>query len=170
MAGYDNMPDKTAEAVDEHGWLHSGDTGTMDDDGYVRITGRIKNMVIRGGENVYPREIEEFLHTLDFVVDAQVVGVPDERLGEELLACLRVHGEAALEPPTPTELRDLCKGKIAHFKIPRYWKIVDEYPVTITGKVQKFKLREMAERELAAGTLPDSKASSAPSRETVKTG
>jgi len=167
MAGYDNMPDKTAEAVDEHGWLHSGDTGTMDDDGYVRITGRIKNMVIRGGENVYPREIEEFLHTLDFVVDAQVVGVPDERLGEELLACLRVHGEAARKPPTPAELRDLCKGKIAHFKIPRYWKIVDEYPVTITGKVQKFKLREMAERELATGTLPDSKASATPERTPV---
>jgi fatty-acyl-CoA synthase len=174
MAGYDNMPDMTAETVDEHGWLHSGDIGTMDEEGYVRITGRIKNMIIRGGENLYPREIEEFLHTLDLVVDAQVVGVPDERLGEELLACVRLRPDAAAHPPTPEELRTLCKGKIAHFKIPRYWKVMDEYPMTITGKVQKFKLREMAERELAAGTLPDSKVESrkdaGPTRETVGVG
>jgi fatty-acyl-CoA synthase len=167
MAGYDNLPEQTAEAVDEHGWLHSGDIGTMDADGYVRITGRIKNMIIRGGENIYPREIEEFLHTLDFVVDAQVVGVPDERLGEELVAFLRVHGAAAANPPTATELRELCRGQIAHFKIPRYWKLVDEYPMTITGKVQKFKLSEQAERELASGTLPDSKAGGDTPRDAV---
>jgi len=167
MQGYDNLPEQTAEAIDAHGWLHSGDLGTMDEAGYVRITGRIKNMVIRGGENIYPREIEEFLFTLDFVVDAQVVGVPDERLGEELLACLRVHGSAAQHPPTPAELRDLCKGRIASFKIPRYWKIVDEYPTTITGKVQKFKLREQAIRELEQGTLPDSRAATEQAREPV---
>jgi len=168
MAGYDNLPDKTAEAVDEHGWLHSGDIGTMDEEGYVRITGRIKNMIIRGGENLYPREIEEFLHTLDVVADVQVIGVPDERLGEELLACVRLHPGAA--PPTPEDFRALCKGKIAHFKIPRYWKVVDEYPMTITGKVQKFKLREQAERELEAGTLPDSKAGFRSAPESVGAG
>jgi fatty-acyl-CoA synthase len=167
MAGYDNMPEQTAETIDAHGWLHSGDLGEMDDEGNVRITGRIKNMIIRGGENIYPREIEEFLHTLDFVVDAQVVGVPDERLGEELLVCLRLHGPAAQNPPTPEELRALCKGKIAHFKIPRYWKIVDEYPMTITGQVQTLKLRVLAERELEAGTLPDSKAQATPPPEPV---
>jgi len=157
MAGYDNNPEATADAVDRRGWLHSGDLGTMDADGYVRITGRSKNMVIRGGENIYPREIEEFLHTLDFVRDAQVLGVPDERFGEELLACVQLHGPRAADPPTPHELHDLCKGRIASFKIPRYWKVVDEWPMTVTGKVQKFKLREMAERELAEGTLPDSR-------------
>ncbi len=157
MAGYDNNPEATAEAVDKRAWLHSGDLGTMDEDGYVKITGRIKNMVIRGGENLYPREIEEFLHTLDFVSDAQVLGVPDERLGEELLACVQLHGPRAANPPTPQEFYGLCKGKIAHFKIPRYWRVVEEWPMTVTGKVQKFKLRELAERELADGTLPDSK-------------
>jgi len=156
MAGYDNMPEQTAEAIDEHGWLHSGDIGTMDEEGYVKITGRIKNMIIRGGENIYAREIEEFLHTLADVADAQIVGVPDERLGEELLACIRLHNGAAENPPTPQQFREMCEGHIARFKIPRYWKVVDEYPLTVTGKVQKFKLREIAERELEAGTLPDS--------------
>lgn len=157
MAGYDNNPEATAEAIDKRQWLHSGDLGTMDEKGYVKITGRSKNMVIRGGENLYPREIEEFLHTLDFVADAQVLGVPDERLGEELLACVILHGHRGAKPPTPQEFYALCKGKIAHFKIPRYWRVVDEWPMTVTGKVQKFKLRELAERELAEGTLPDSK-------------
>ncbi len=157
MVGYDNLPEATEEAIDARGWLHSGDLGTMDDEGFVSITGRIKNMIIRGGENVFPREIEEFLHTLDIVTEAQVLGVPDERFGEEILACIRL-GPAAGTVPTPHELRELCKGKIAHFKIPRYWKVMDEYPMTVTGKVQKFKLREMAERELTAGTLPDSRA------------
>jgi fatty-acyl-CoA synthase len=156
MVGYDNLPDATEEAIDGHGWLHSGDLGTMDDEGYVRITGRIKNMIIRGGENVFPREIEEFLHTLDVVADVQVLGVPDERFGEEIVACVRVSPDH--KAPTPQGFRDLCKGKIAHFKIPRYWMVVEEYPLTVTGKVQKFKLRELAERELAAGTLPDSRA------------
>ena len=114
----------------------------MDAEGYFRIVGRLKDMVIRGGENIYPREIEEFLFTLPCIADAQVVGVPDERVGEELLACVRLHGPAAAHPPPPAELRAMCEGKISHFKIPRYWKVMDEYPMTVTGKVQKFKLRE----------------------------
>ena len=157
MAGYDNMPEATAEAIDDRNWLHSGDLGTMDEDGYVRITGRCKNMIIRGGENLYPREIEEFLYTIPIISNVEVVGVPDPVLGEELLACVKLHESAAQNPPTPEEFRELCKGKVAHFKIPRYWKVMDEYPMTATGKVQKFKLVEMAERELSAGTLPDSK-------------
>jgi fatty-acyl-CoA synthase len=164
MAGYDNMPKATAEAIDDKGWLHSGDLGTMDDEGYVRITGRCKNMIIRGGENLYPREIEEFLHTIDIISDVEVVGVPDEKLGEELLACVRLLGAAAQSPPTPAEFRELCKGKVAHFKIPRYWKVMEDYPMTATGKVQKFKLVEMAIRELEQGTLPDSKKERKPRR------
>ena len=168
MAGYDNNPEADGRGGGQARLAALGrHWARWTSEGYVQITGRSKNMVIRGGENLYPREIEEFLHTLDFVVDAQVVGVPDQRLGEELLACLRLHGPAAQNPPTPEELRALCKGRIAHFKIPRYWKVVDEYPMTITGKVQKFKLRELAERELAAGTLPDSKVQSAPPPEPV---
>jgi fatty-acyl-CoA synthase len=146
MAGYDNHPEATAEAIDEQGWLHSGDLGTMDEHGYVRITGRLKEMVIRGGENVYPREIEEFLHTLDIIYDAAVVGVPDEKYGEELLACVKL--QEGVVPPTEDEFRALCKGRIAHYKIPRYWMVVDEFPMTVTGKVQKFKIREIAVRKL----------------------
>lgn len=146
MARYDNNPEATAEAVDERGWLHSGDIGCMDEDGYVRITGRIKEMVIRGGENLYPREIEEFLHTLDLIYDVAVVGVPDAKYGEELLACVQLREGAT--PPTTDEFREMCKGKIAHFKIPKYWMIMNEFPMTVTGKIQKFKLREMAVAEL----------------------
>ena len=142
MAGYDNNPEATAEAIDPMHWLHSGDLGTMDKEGYVKITGRIKEMVIRGGENLFPREIEEFLHTLDIISDVHVVGVPDIKLGEELLACVKLV-EGAKEPTTD-EFRNMCKGKIAHFKVPRYWMVVDEYPMTVTGKIQKFKIREIA--------------------------
>jgi fatty-acyl-CoA synthase len=146
MSRYDNMPDATAETIDDRGWLHSGDVGTMDRDGYLRITGRIKEMVIRGGENIYPREIEEFLHTLDVVADVAVVGVPDEKYGEELLACVVLREGAT--PPTEEEFRAMCRGRIAHFKIPRYWRVVEDFPMTVTGKVQKFKIREQAVREL----------------------
>jgi len=146
MARYDNNPEATAEAIDERGWLHSGDLGVMDDDGYVRITGRIKEMVIRGGENLFPREIEEFLRTLDIIYDVAVVGVPDEKYGEELLACVKLKEGAS--KPTEDDFRKMCKGKIAHFKIPRYWLVVDEFPMTVTGKIQKFKIIEMAIREL----------------------
>jgi fatty-acyl-CoA synthase len=145
MRGYDNMPDATAETIDEQGWLHSGDIGTMDDDGSIRITGRLKEMVIRGGENIYPREIDEFLYGLDVVRDAAVVGVPDEKYGEELLACIVLND--GVEPPTAEEFRAMCKGQIAHMKIPRYWVIADELPMTVSGKIQKFKIREMAVRE-----------------------
>ncbi len=147
MAGYDNNPGATLEAIDKQGWLHSGDLGAMDDEGYVKITGRIKEMVIRGGENLYPREIEEFLYTLDCVADVHVVGVPDEKFGEELLACVRLHDEHKGSEPTPEQFRDMCEGKIAHFKIPRYWMVVDEFPMTVTGKVQKFKIRKIAIRK-----------------------
>ncbi len=146
MARYDNQPEATDEAVDQQAWLHSGDLGVMDDEGYVSITGRIKEMVIRGGENLYPREIEEFLHTLDLIYDVAVVGVPDEKYGEELLACVKLREGAT--PPSPDGFRAVCKGKIAHFKIPRYWMVMDAFPMTVTGKIQKFKLREMALAEL----------------------
>jgi len=145
MSRYDNNEEATDEAVDERRWLHSGDLGAMDEDGYVRITGRIKEMVIRGGENLYPREIEEFLHTLDLIYDVAVVGVPDEKYGEELLACIKM--KEGVAEPSDDDFRALCKGKIAHFKIPRYWMVVDEFPMTVTGKIQKFKIREMAVRQ-----------------------
>jgi fatty-acyl-CoA synthase len=147
MARYDNMPEATAETIDEKRWLHSGDIGTMDENGYVKITGRIKDMVIRGGENLYPAEIEEFLRTIDIVYDVAVVGVPDERYGEELLAWVKLK-EGVEDVPTAEEWRAMCKGRIAHFKVPRYWKVVDEFPMTVTGKIQKFKIREAAIREL----------------------
>jgi fatty-acyl-CoA synthase len=146
MAGYDHNPEATAEAIDEQGWLHSGDLGTMDADGYVRITGRLKEMVIRGGENIYPREIEEFLHTLDIVYDCAVVGVPDEKFGEEVLACVQL--QPGVEAPSDDDFRAMCKGRIAHYKIPRYWMVVEEFPMTVTGKVQKFKVRDMAIAQL----------------------
>jgi fatty-acyl-CoA synthase len=145
MRGYWNDPERTAEAIDEDGWMHTGDLATMDDDGYVRVVGRIKDMVIRGGENVYPREIEEFLYTHPEIADAQVIGVPDERYGEELMAWIIPKAGATL---TAEDLREFCKGQIAHYKIPRYVKVVDAFPMTVTGKVQKFKMRESAIGEL----------------------
>jgi fatty-acyl-CoA synthase len=146
MIGYWDEPERTAEAL-RHGWMHTGDLATMDDDGYVRIVGRIKDMVIRGGENVYPREIEEFLYTHPDIVDAQVIGVPDERYGEELMAWVRLRaGVAAL---SAEDLREFCRGRLAHYKIPRYVHVVDEFPMTVTGKVRKVQMREMAEQLLA---------------------
>src|SRR3954447_22080005 len=145
MLGYWNEPEKTAEAIDRGRWMHTGDLGTMDDQGYVKITGRIKDMVIRGGENLYPREIEEFLYTHPDVADVQVVGVPDERYGEELAAFVVLREGASC---TEDDLRDWCRGKIAHHKVPRYIRFVDEFPMTVTGKVQKFKLRDAAIEEL----------------------
>src|SRR3954465_1258710 len=145
MLGYWNEPDKTADSIDAARWMHTGDLATMDDDGYVKITGRIKDMVIRGGENLYPREIEEFLYGHPDVSDVQVVGVPDERYGEELAAFV-VRREGAACPED--ELRAWCEGKIARHKVPRYVRFVSEFPMTITGKVQKFKLRESAIDEL----------------------
>ena len=145
MKGYYNMPEATAAAIEPDGWLHTGDLATVDEEGYYRITGRLKDMIIRGGENVYPREIEEFLYTHPKVSDVQVVGVPDERFGEEIMAWVMLRpGETVSEE----EVRQFCQGKIAHYKIPRYVKVVTEFPMTVTGKIQKFRMREMAVAEL----------------------
>ena len=146
MLGYWNQPDKTAEAVDAGRWMHTGDLAVMDGDGYVSITGRIKDMVIRGGENIYPREVEELLYTHPDLLDAQVIGVPDERYGEELMVWVRMREGA--EPLTAEALRSFCEGRIAHFKIPRYVHVVDEFPMTVTGKVRKVQMREEAVRLL----------------------
>jgi fatty-acyl-CoA synthase len=146
MKGYYNLPDATATAIDKDGWLHTGDLATVDADGYYRITGRLKDMIIRGGENVYPREIEEFLYTHPKVADVQVIGVPDERFVEEVMAWVMLKpGETADEE----EIREFCKGKIAHYKIPRYVKMASEFPMTVTGKIQKYRMREMAIEELS---------------------
>jgi fatty-acyl-CoA synthase len=140
MTGYWNQPDKTAEAVDAAHWMHTGDLAVMDDEGYLAITGRIKDMVIRGGENIYPREIEEFLYTHPDILDAQVIGVPDAKYGEELMVWVRLR--AGAEELTAESLREFCTGKLAHYKIPRYVHIVDEFPMTVTGKVRKVEMRE----------------------------
>jgi fatty-acyl-CoA synthase len=145
MAGYWNDAERTGEAVDAHGWMHTGDLATMDADGYLNIVGRSKDMVIRGGENIYPREVEEFLHTHPDVLEAAVIGVPDDRYGEELMAWIRLREGAAL---SEDDVRSYCEGKIAHFKRPRYVRFADEFPMTVTGKVQKYKMREQAIAEL----------------------
>jgi fatty-acyl-CoA synthase len=141
MLGYWDEPEKTAGAIDRGRWMHTGDLGTMDGEGYVKITGRIKDMVIRGGENLYPREIEEFLYGHPDVSDVQVVGVPDERYGEELAAFVVLREGAGGDEDA---LRAFCDGRIARHKVPRYFRFVDEFPMTVTGKVQKFKLRDAA--------------------------
>ncbi|WP_410630612.1 AMP-binding protein [Amycolatopsis sp. cmx-4-83] len=140
MLGYWEQADKTAEAIDAARWMHTGDLAVMDGDGYVNITGRIKDMVIRGGENLYPREIEEFLYTHPDVLDAQVIGVPDEKYGEELMAWVRMRDGA--EPLTTEKVREFCEGKLARYKIPRYVHVVEEFPMTVTGKVRKVEMRE----------------------------
>jgi fatty-acyl-CoA synthase len=139
MLGYWNESEKTAQAIDAAGWMHTGDLAVMDGDGYVNIVGRIKDMIIRGGENVYPREIEEFLYTHPDIVDVQVVGVPDARYGEELMAWIKVRPGASL---TLDDVRAYCQGRIAHYKVPRYVHVADEFPMTVTGKIQKYKMRE----------------------------
>ncbi len=140
MLGYWDEPKKTADAIDQARWMHSGDLAVMDDDGYISITGRIKDMVIRGGENIYPREIEEFLYTHPDILDAQVIGVPDVKYGEELMAWIQLRPGAV--PVTADTLREYCTGKLAQYKIPRYVRLVDEFPMTITGKVRKVQMRE----------------------------
>ncbi len=142
MKGYDQEPEATARAVDKDGWLHTGDLATMRPDGYFRVTGRAKDMIIRGGENIYPREVEEFLYTHPKVADVQIVGLPDEKLGETVAAWIRLK-----EPATEDEIRDFCRGKIAHFKIPQHIRFVDSFPMTVTGKIQKFKIREVEIKE-----------------------
>ncbi len=145
MLGYWDDLHSTRQAIDAARWMHSGDLATMDADGYVNIVGRIKDMVLRGGENIYPREVEEFLYTKPEVADVQVIGVPDAKYGEELMAWVKLRPGADL---TGEDLRAFCKGKIATYKIPRYWKFVDSFPMTVTGKIQKYKMREMAVEEL----------------------
>ena len=145
MHGYWDDEEKTREAIDADAWMHTGDLAVMDAEGYVNIAGRIKDMVIRGGENVYPREIEEFLYRHPAVMDVQVVGVPDKKYGEELCAWIIVRAGQTL---TEDEIRAFCRGQIAHYKVPRYIRFVDAFPMTITGKVQKFKMRELMKNEL----------------------
>ncbi|HEY4314788.1 MAG TPA: AMP-binding protein, partial [Actinomycetes bacterium] len=140
MHGYWEDEEKTREAIDSEGWMHTGDLATMDAEGYVNIVGRIKDLVIRGGENVYPREIEEFLYSHPDIADVQVIGVPDERYGEELCAWIRVRDGA--EPLDAATVRAYCEGKLAHYKIPRYVQVVDEFPMTVTGKIRKVEMRE----------------------------
>ncbi len=147
MRGYWNDAERTAEAIDADGWMHSGDLAVMADDGYVNIVGRIKDMVIRGGENIYPREIEEYLHTHPDIVDVQAIGVPDDRYGEELMVWVKLRPGAAL---TEEDVRDYCRGRIAHYKVPRYVRFVDSFPMTVTGKVQKYLMREQSIAELTS--------------------
>ncbi|MEV7572392.1 AMP-binding protein [Pseudarthrobacter sp. NPDC089323] len=146
MAGYWNQPEKTGEAIDADGWMHTGDLALMDDDGYVVIEGRIKDMVIRGGENIYPREIEEFLYTHPAIQDVQVIGVPDEKYGEELMACVILKpGE---EPLDADAVAGFCRGNLAHYKIPRYVEVRDSFPMTVSGKIRKVQMRKEAVERL----------------------
>lgn len=141
MRGYYKMEEKTKEAIDEDGWLHSGDLAEMDEEGYIKITGRAKDMIIRGGENIYPREIEEFLYTHPKISDVQVYGVPDEKYGEQVAAAVKVKSGENL---AAEEIKEYCEGEIARYKIPAYVDFVEEYPMTASGKIQKYKLREEA--------------------------
>jgi fatty-acyl-CoA synthase len=148
MLGYWNDEAATRKSIDPAGWMHTGDLAAMDEDGYVKIVGRIKDMIIRGGDNVYPREVEEFLYTHPKIEDAQVIGVPSVKYGEEVMAWIKPRSGAVLDEK---ELAAFCRGKIATYKIPRYWKIVDSFPMTVTGKVQKFRMREISTAELGLG-------------------
>lgn len=145
MLGYWENPEATATAIDSNGWMHTGDTAIMDEDGYVNIVGRIKDMIVRGGENVYPREVEEYLMTHDSIEAVQVTGVPDPKYGEEIIAWVSLVGRAEM---SEDDVKDYCKGKIAHYKVPRYIRFGEDFPMTVTGKVQKFKMREISIKEL----------------------
>ncbi|MBB5121273.1 AMP-binding protein [Streptomyces eurocidicus] len=152
MLGYWEEPERTAEVVDEDRWMHTGDLAMMDEDGYVRIVGRIKDMIIRGGENVYPREIEEFLYTHPKIADVQVVGVPDEKYGEEIMACVILRDPA--DTLTRDELARYCRGRLAHYKVPRHLRVLREFPMTVSGKVRKVELREQATAVLETAVTP----------------
>ena len=149
MTGYWNEPEKTREVLDAAGWMHTGDLAIIDAQGYATITGRLKDLVIRGGENVYPREIEEFLYGFEKIQAVQVCGVPDRKFGEEVCAWIQLK---AGSESSEQEVRDFCRGRIAHYKIPRYIRFVTEFPMTITGKVQKFMMREQMVQELGLST------------------
>jgi fatty-acyl-CoA synthase len=144
MKGYDGEPEATARTIDAEGWLHTGDLGIMLEGGYVKITGRAKEMLIRGGENIFPREIEEFLVAHPKIADVAVVGIPDTKVGEAVLAWIRLRAGATA---TEDEIREFCTGKIAHYKIPQFIRFVDAFPMTVTGKIQKFRIREIEIRE-----------------------
>ncbi|HKY90538.1 MAG TPA: AMP-binding protein, partial [Nevskiaceae bacterium] len=149
MPGYWENEAATKAAIDPNGWMHTGDLATMDDDGYVRIVGRIKDMIIRGGENIYPKEIEEVLMSHPSISEAQVIGIPSEKFGEEVMAWIRLRpGQEATE----AQLIEHCGKGLARYKVPRYWKFTDAFPLTVTGKVQKFRMREMAAQELGLNT------------------
>ncbi|WP_173202397.1 AMP-binding protein, partial [Geobacter sp. SVR] len=145
MKGYYKMPDETARAIDGDNWLHTGDLAIMDENGYCKITGRIKNMIIRGGENIYPREIEEYLYTHPKISDVQVYGVPDRKYGEQVMASIILKKGMTMDEE---EVRAFCRDKIANYKIPKYVRFVENYPMTASGKIQKFKMREMAIKEM----------------------
>ncbi|WP_404981711.1 AMP-binding protein [Capnocytophaga granulosa] len=149
MLKYWNSPEATRQVIDEQRWMHSGDLAMMDEDDYLHISGRIKDLIIRGGENISPKEIEDFLYTYKGVMDAQVIGVPSEKYGEEIMAWIKPNEGVTL---TEEELRDFCKERIAHYKIPKYWKFVSEFPMTISGKIRKVEMREIAARELGLAT------------------
>jgi fatty-acyl-CoA synthase len=144
MKGYYKMPEATAGAIDQDGWLHTGDLGEIDENGYYKVTGRIKDMIIRGGENIYPRELEEFLFTNEKVANAQVLGIADKKYGEQVLAVIQLKDG---QTGTAEEFTAFCKGKIARHKIPRYWEFIQDFPMTASGKIQKYKLREMFEKK-----------------------
>jgi fatty-acyl-CoA synthase len=148
MLGYWDDPERTAQAVDRAGWMHTGDLATIDEDGYGAIVGRIKDMIIRGGENVYPREVEEFLYRHPKIADVQVFGVPHPKYGEEICAWVRLREG---EDMTEQEVRDFCSDSIAHFKVPRYVRFVEDFPMTVTGKMQKFLMRAAMEKDIAEG-------------------
>ena len=147
MKGYYKMPEATAETIDKEGWLHTGDLGTLDEKGYFKVTGRIKDMIIRGGENIYPRELEEFLYKHPRVMNVQVIGIPDKKYGEQVLAAIQLK---AGQTASAEEFIEFCKGKIARHKVPKYWEFVDGYPMTASGKIQKFKMKEMFEKKYKA--------------------
>jgi len=149
MLGYWADPEKTAEAIDPDGWMHTGDLAVMREDGYCNIVGRIKDMVIRGGENIYPREIEEFLYAHSDIEDVQVIGVPDEKYGEELCAWIKMR--AGAEPLDAAAVREYADGRLAHYKIPRYVLVVEEFPMTVTGKIRKVQMREETAKTLGLG-------------------
>jgi fatty-acyl-CoA synthase len=151
MLGYWNDAEKTAEAIDADGYMHTGDLATIDAEGYCAIVGRIKDLVIRGGENIYPREIEEFLFKHPLIEDVQVVGVPDEKYGEEVCAWVKLRAGAAM---SEAQLREFCRERIAHYKVPRYVRFVEEFPMTVTGKIQKFMIRDAMTREIASTSQP----------------
>jgi fatty-acyl-CoA synthase len=151
MQGYWDEPARTAETIDAAGWLHSGDLGVMDAEGYTRIVGRLKDMIIRGGENVYPREVEEFLFTHPSVQEVQVFGIADARYGEAVCAWIKLRPG---HTPGEDDIRAFCKDKIAHFKVPKHIRFVDAIPMTVTGKPQKFRMREAMEGELSGDVIP----------------